>query len=341
MKVRNYTTQQNSASKPENSRNASEGMAFRTNPVQPVNKEAGSFFPDTDDQAYRYVTAPTGRIKDKNVESTRYQKTEAKLRLIETLVYQMTGKRVKLQVKPLQSDAVHNASQPPASGLGPLQERDKWGLKYEYQETFAESDSISFNSGGVVITSDEKTIMFSLEFSMSRSYYEQNHVNIRMGNAVMVDPLMMGISGSHALNQGRTGLDLDGGAVNVRDILAMGDGGFLPLERRGGDEASQGGEPCLSKGDGFTQLCVYDIDRHAWINGADDVFSRLSMTTLLEESEKTLVKLANVGVGAIYLEEMEAPFAFKDTADVFGEVGDSSVFLREDGSVNTIHHIDL
>ncbi len=317
MKVRNYTTQQNSASKPGNSRNAPEGMTFWMSSVQPMNEKTASF------------------------KCSQDQKTEAKLRLIETLVYQMTGKRIKLQIKALRSDAVDKASQLPAAGCSLLQERDKWGMKYEYQETFAENDSISFNSGGVVITSDEKTIMFSLEFSMSRSYYEQNHVNIHMGNAVMVDPLMIGISGSPALNRGRKGLDLDGGAVNERDILAMGDGDFLPLERRGGDEASHGGEPCLSKGDGFTQLCVYDIDRHGWINGADDVFSQLSMTTLFEEGEKTLVKLADVGVGAIYLEEMETPFAFRDTANESGEVGGSSVFLREDGSVGTIRHIDL
>jgi hypothetical protein len=320
MKVENYAVQPGSVQRLEKSRDASERKAFWTGSAQPEDGEAASFVLDIEDQAYQYAATQTSKTQKRESANTQDQETEVKLRLIETLVYQMTGKRVKLQVKPARFGAGDSAPPSSPKGFNILQERDKWGLTYEYQETFAENESISFNSGGAVATSDGKSIMFSLEFNMSRSYYEQNRVAIRMGNAVMIDPLMMAMNGgSPAMGRGSAGFDLDGG-----DGAVGNDGALFGLES-----------------DGFTELRAFDLDRNGWIDEADDVFSRLSMLTLSDEGEKTLVKLADVGVGAIYLNEMETPFATKDTADSYGEMRSSSVYLREDGSVGTIHHFDM
>jgi hypothetical protein len=48
-----------------------------------------------------------------------------------------------------------------------------------------------------------------------------------------------------------------------------------------------------------------------------------------------------VGLGARYVTDVSTQFEMKDMADEYGEMKSSSVFLKEDGSVGTIHHIDL
>ena len=233
--------------------------------------------------------------------------------------------------------------QQPDAKLNMIQERDSWGLIYEYQETMAENESIQYNSGGTVTTSDGKTILFSTEFSMARSYYEQNRVNIRLGNAVMVDPLMMVMrGGTSALSRDKASFDLDSDD-SVEELAFATDGsGFLEPDRNGGGIINDGSELFGSRsGAGFKELRVFDMDRNGWIDESDDVFSRLSLLSLSGNGEKTLVKLADVGVGAIYLDEIGTPFEFEEETDTFGAMKSSSVFLREGGSAGTIHHVDL
>jgi hypothetical protein len=269
-------------------------------------------------------------------------KTETKLRLIEALIYQTTGKHVKLQVKQPKLDATEQDVQM-AKAMSPVQERDGWGLIYEYQETVSEKESIQFNSGGTVTTADGRTIAFSLEFSMSRSYYEKNSMTIRMGDAAKVDPLVVVMEGNApSLSRSKVDFDLNSDGTAEQIAFATGGSGFLAMDRDGDGAITNGSELFgPQSGDGFMELRAYDLDHNGWIDEADGVFGRLSILSLSESGEKTLVKLADVGIGAIYLQEVSTPFEIKDTADSYGEIRSSSVYLKENGKAGTIHHIDL
>ncbi len=342
MKIENYSIQQNSLHRLEKSRDASESLTVWTGGTQPVDEEP-SFILDIKQQAYQYNTSKTASSVDKNSESIGDHKTETKLRLLESLIYQMTGKRIKLQVVRMGNESGGEPVSLPDGGLSPVQERDGWGLIYEYQETIAESESIRFNSGGNVTTSDGRKISFALEFNMSRSYYQQNNINIRMGDAAMVDPLVVVLdNGAPTLSANRVAFDLNSDGIADQIAFASGNSGFLALDRNGDGQINDGSELFgPTSGNGFAELRAFDLDRNGWIDEADEVFGRLSILTLSENGEKTLVRLADVGIGAIYLHEVSTPFEIKDAAGEYGEMRSSSVYLRENGTAGTIHHIDL
>ncbi len=71
------------------------------------------------------------------------------------------------------------------------------------------------------------------------------------------------------------------------------------------------------------------------------MFGQLMLLTLTQDGEKTLFKLGDVGIGAIYLNDISTQFEIKDTDGQYAEMKSSSIFLRENGTVGTIHHIDL
>ena len=47
------------------------------------------------------------------------------------------------------------------------------------------------------------------------------------------------------------------------------------------------------------------------------------------------------GIGAIYLNDISTQFSLIDESDHYGDMKSSSVFIRENGTAGTIHHIDL
>ena len=341
MKIQNYSVQQDCLHRLNKSRDASEKLTIWADGTQPAEDDA-SFVVEINQQAYEQSASKTGKTSNDGAEECQDQKTETKLRLIEALVYQMTGKHIKLQVKTPQLDS-SGESAPMPKDMSPVQARDGWGLIYEYQETVAESESIRFNSGGTVTTTDGKTISFSLDFSMSRSYYQQSSMSVRMGDAAKVDPLVVVMDGSApSLSRSRVDFDLDSDGTLEQIAFATGGSGFLALDRNEDGMIGDGSELFgPESGNGFAELRVYDLDRNGWIDESDDVFARLSIMTLSESGEKTLVRLAEVGIGAIYLQEVSSPFELKNTDEEYGQIRSSSVYLRENGTAGTIHHIDL
>jgi hypothetical protein len=341
MKIQSYDIQQDSMHKLGKSRDALGKMTVWASGAQPASDEP-SYILDINQSTWEYAAEKAGKTSEDSAGDISDTKTETKLRLIEALVYQMTGKHIKLQVKQPNLDSSGQDIQPD-KGMNPVQERDGWGLLYEYQEAVQENESIRYSSGGTVTTSDGKTITFSLEFNMSRSYYQENSLNIRMGDAAKVDPLVVVMDGSMpVLSRNKKDFDLNGDGKTEQIPFAMGGSGFLSLDRNKDGIINDGSELFgPQSGDGFAELRAYDLDHNGWIDESDDVFSQLSILSLSENGDKTLVKLADVGIGAIYLQEISTPFEIKDTADEYGDIRSSSFYLRENGKAGTIHHIDL
>lgn len=67
-----------------------------------------------------------------------------------------------------------------------------------------------------------------------------------------------------------------------------------------------------------------------------------SVWTKDSSGNDSLVDLKQVGIGAIYLRNVDTPFAVKDNGDrLQGQVRRSGIYLNENGSAGTMQQVDL
>jgi hypothetical protein len=271
--------------------------------------------------------------------------TQIKLKLLEDFIYQLTGRQVKLRSPKVRinSGSAEAAAASAAKELRVARQRDGWGLIYEYKELTKESESIKFSAAGTVTTSDGRTVEFSVQFLMSREYIREHYVNVSGGSAVKVDPLVVVFgNGAPMLSRIKESFDLNGDGNPDQISFAIENSGFLALDKNEDGEINDGSELFgPATGNGFSELRAYDIDGNGWIDEADDVFGKLSVLTMSKDGREMTFKLGELGIGAIYLNDIETAFGIKDEAGEYGEMRSSSVYLKEDGTPGTIHHIDL
>lgn len=253
------------------------------------------------------------------------------LKLIEDMIFYLTGKRVKLQ------NPAPDMGAASSSGFS----MPGFALSYDYHEVTLETESVNYAAQGSVTTADGRQFAFAVQMNMNRVFYQETRVQLRMGN--VVDPLVVALDGrAPQLTQNRFAFDLnrDGRAENIS--FATGGSGFLALDKNGDGLINDGGELFgPATGNGFAELALYDLDKNNWIDENDEVFGKLSILMASENGEKTLISLGDAGVGAIYLKEIGTQFTFKDDAGEYGKLKSSSVFLKENGEAGTIHHVDL
>ncbi len=265
---------------------------------------------------------------------------DVKLRLIESFVYVLTGKRIQLR-----DPSFYETGSQDVSGTHVSAEPRNvgWGVSYDSFESYSENEQVRYSSSGRVLTSDGRRISFNLDFSMSRSYYEQNSISIRLGDAARMDPLVIAYDGATPqLTNEKYTFDLNGDGTNEQISFTTGGSGFLALDKNGDGVINNGTELFGTKsGNGFQDLRVYDVDNNGWIDEADPVFDMLSVFTIGKDGSRTVFSLGETGVGAIYLQETETQFEFMDGRTSNGTMRSSSIFLREDGTAGTLHHIDL
>jgi hypothetical protein len=334
MKIDSYSVTQSSSHNLVKEESVSENL----NVWVGSNEDDPAFVVDIQANTFQFTTEKTYLCDD--LESVEQQNQDTRIKLIESLVFALTGKRMKFKDRAAE---LMKKSHPQItiSISGPIGAQG-WGLAYDYQEVRAEKESVSFNSGGYVKTADGRTIAFDMNFSMSREYYEQTNLSIRMGNA-KVDPLVVVLDGgAPTLSTAKQAFDLDADGQTENISFATGNSGFLALDKNDDGEINNGSELFgPTSGDGFSELRAYDTDKNDWIDESDEVFGQLSVLMMSQDGEKTLFKLGEVGIGAIYLNEISTQYEFKDMTDEYGEMKSSSIFLKENGSVGTIHHIDL
>ncbi len=336
MKIDSYGVTQSSSHSLVKEENVSESLNVWAGSNS--SEEESAFIVDIQAKTFQFTTEKTCLGED--IESIEQQNKDTRIKLIESLVFALTGKRIKFKDAAAElSKKSHPQISINVSGTGGSQ---GWGLAYDYQEVKVEKESVSFNSGGYVKTADGRTIAFDMNFSMSREYYEQTNLSIRMGSA-KVDPLVVVLDGgTPTLSTTKQVFDLNADGKTENISFATGNSGFLALDKNGDGEINDGSEffgP--ASGDGFSELRAYDTDKNGWIDESDEVFGQLAVLMMSQDGEKTLFKLGDVGIGAIYLNDVSTQFEIKDMADEYGEMKSSSIFLKENGAVGTIHHIDL
>ncbi len=337
MKIDSYSVSQNSSHSLVKEESVYENLEVWVGSQN--SDEEPAFIVDIHAKTFQFATDQTCAQED--LDSVEAQNQDTRIKLIESLVFQLTGKRIRFKNRA--AELMNNKSNPDINiKISANNSGQGFGLAYDFQEVRSEKESVHFNSGGYVKTADGRTIAFDMNFSMSREYYEQTSLRIRMGDA-KIDPLVVVMDGgTPTLSNTKHAFDLDADGKTENISFATGNSGFLAMDKNKDGEINDGTELFgPASGDGFSELRAYDTDKNGWIDESDAVFEQLSVLMMSQDGEKTLYKLGDVGIGAIYLHDVSTEFEMKDMTDEYGEMKSSSIILKENGSAGTIHHIDL
>ena len=207
-------------------------------------------------------------------------------------------------------------------------------------EKYEEHESLSFSTMGNIKT-DIGSIDLNLNFSMSRSFAIENHIDVYSS----FDPLVINLDGEIPnLSTDTFSFDLDNdGEADQISMLSKGNG-FLALDKNSDGIINQGSELFGTlTGNGFGELSAYDKDGNHWIDENDSIFDSLQIWLKNEEtSKKELVGLGEVGIGAIFLDSTSSEFTYKTAMnETLGEMASCGIFLNEDGGCGNISQIDF
>ena len=277
------------------------------------------------------------------VESTEGEDTgliDPKLQTIRRIMELLTGREIKVMGFTPEADAA-DIPEPVSS---PESAREGWGMEYDYHEEYHEVEQMDFSASGTVVTADGREISFSLDLSMSREFHESFSMQIRAGDARLVDPLIINYDGPAAdLTDAKFSFDLDNDGQE-EDVSFVGPGsGFLVFDRNGDGIINDGSEMFGPQtGHGFSELSQYDVDGNGWLDEADPMYEKLRIWAGDFVGNDQFFALADKNIGALFLSSVSSPFTLgSQPGTLDGRVRESSVFIRENGSVGTIQEIDL
>ena len=274
---------------------------------------------------------------------------ELKRSLMEMILELLTGKKVKLKIFDPTETKDTNTWQPPmnlpmlnTAAPNPLNGRIV--DIFEFEHFMYESEKVSYQAQAHVKTADGKTINVDISMYMSREFASYTNISLQLERPIC-DPLVINYGGTAASLTGEKfefDLTMDG---VMEKISMLGEGsGFLAVDWNGDGKINDGGELFGPRtGDGFSELRAYDQDKNGWIDEADDIFSKLVIWTRDKNGNDVIFTLKELGIGAIFLGNIDTQYSLKDDANnTAGLMRSTSFFLKEDGSgAGTVSHIDL
>lgn len=276
--------------------------------------------------------------------------SDPRIILLRKMIQMLTGREARVfdgqELAPRRDGDLPPATAPAAANAAPPSRPAGFGIEYDYREVYSESEQTTFSASGVVRTADGREVAFKLDLAMSRSYYEETNVSLRLGDAArqQKDPLVLNFSGSAAqLVDQRFSFDIDAdGSADSINLLAAGSA-FLAFDRNGDGRINDGSELFGTRsGDGFADLAAFDGDGNGWIDEADAAYAQLRVWTPEADGGGALRTLQEADVGAISLARIATPFAIRDAAnESLGQIRSSGIFLQESGGAGTIQQVDL
>ncbi|MBR1816436.1 MAG: hypothetical protein IJ763_07020 [Lachnospiraceae bacterium] len=210
--------------------------------------------------------------------------------------------------------------------------------------SYEEHETTNFSAYGQARTEDGRTIDFNVDLVMSRSYMEYMEYNIPMLENALLDPLVVNVSSATADISDQTFMfDLDGDETE-EEINMLGKGsGFLALDLNEDGIINDGNELFGTKtGDAFGDLRKYDSDGNGWIDENDEIFSKLKVWCKDANGNDILMDLKEANIGAIFLGEQSTEYTMNGSdGGRNGIIRSTGFFLRENGSVGTVQHVDM
>jgi hypothetical protein len=228
----------------------------------------------------------------------------------------------------------------PAVASSPTPAAQGWGVAYDMSEQTVTMETSAFQATGQVVTADGRTLDFTTQLSQQRIDVQTTSTSLRAGDAAkQVDPLVLNLDNAPVAFSGTH--DFDVNADGVAETVARLDPGhaYLALDRNGNGTIDDGSELFgPTTGNGFGELKAQDSDGNGWIDEGDAAYSQLR---LWSPANGSLTGLTAAGVGAIALQNVSTPFSVTAAGQTQGTVARTGVYLREDGGVGTVQHVDL
>lgn len=276
-------------------------------------------------------------------------KFQMKIMMIRQMVEGLTGKKLHVKDAAVTNKPASQPQQPPQLPQLPQLQQPAFVLRapitfsLQRTETYYERQEMSFAAAGVVNTSDGRQIQFDLNVYASHEFMSSNSISVE--GRRLADPLVINFDGAlPEFTEDRYAFDLVIGDDLENIFMPTNGSGFLALDKDGNGKIDDGSELFgATSGDGFYELSAYDKDGNNWIDENDDIFSQLKVMFVDKKSgEMMLLSLKDSGVGAIYLGSSSTNYEIKDSANgMIGVVRKNGIFFNENGSVGTVHHIDL
>lgn len=301
------------------------------------------------DQAKALLARENGAVKAEPADQPAgfeiSDKDKLKIRLIESLMESLTGKKFKFYI--LEKVRIGSEITKPRINPGEMfsqaPQRQGWGLEYNCHESYYEQQKMSFSAQGVIKTADGRELSFSVQLNMSREFAMRQDLRIRAGDAA-VDPLVINFDGkAPELTETKFTFDLDSDGTEDRISFLRPGSGFLALDLNGDGHINNGRELFgPDSGDGFAGLARYDLDGNQWIDENDEIYHRLRIWTKDAEGNDVLLALGQKGIGAIYLGSIGTSFEMKDGQNnLQGSLRKTGIFLNENGTAGTVQQVDL
>jgi hypothetical protein len=216
----------------------------------------------------RNAPAPQAASSTKARDADPAKALTPHLAMVRDLIERMTGIRaqeLRLADAPAADPVV--LQDPRAAAVA--SPRPEFGLEFEQHTVLEETEQTQWAAQGVVHTADGQEIRFGLQLQMQRSYREETHLLVRLGNAAQpVDPLVINFGGTAAqLQDLRFAFDLDGDGHTEQVPLLAGQRAYLALDGNR-NQRIDGGHELFgpATGNGYSELAEHDEDGNGWID---------------------------------------------------------------------------
>ena len=218
-----------------------------------------------------------------------------------------------------------------------------WGIDYRYERHELFKESTNFSAQGKVELQNGESLEFSFALSINKEIHIDENISFKAGDA-LIDPLVINFGKSPLeLSNITHSFDLDLDDKSDTFSFVANGSGFLALDKNNDGQINDGSELFGPKsGNGFKELSAYDTDNNHWIDENDEIYDKLLIWTKDENGEENLYTLRDKNIGAIYLKSVMTPFEYMDNnANTLAKMKQSSIYLKENGEVNSVHEIDL
>lgn len=271
---------------------------------------------------------------------------DPRLKILRLLLEKLTGLHIdvlkpeELETSSQQQATVSRATQAAATSTP----QAGFGMIYQYRESVLDAETTSFQASGSLTTTDGRAYAFDARLEMSRTWSSEVFVEVRAGDAALVDPLVLNLDGQPGRFIEGVSFKLDLNGDGIVDVMPWpGLGSFLANDRDGNGTVTNGSELYgPTTGDGFAELARADSDGNQWIDEADPVFMDLRIWHRDPAADPKLYTLQQMGIGAIALQRVTTDFTVRDAFNrTQGQVRTTGLFVKEDGTVGTMQQVDL
>lgn len=268
---------------------------------------------------------------------------DPKLRAMQRILEMLTGEKISISsFAPLGSETPTPGTDSSVEDTGP--EQVGWGLEYDATVSRTKHEESIVSATGSFITTDGLQVDFLLHLEMRGHHTEESKIQIREGDARLIDPLILNFNGTAAeLSDFTFSFDLDGDGSEEAVPFAGKGSGFLVLDKNQDNMVNNGLELFgPSTNNGFNELAAFDADGNGWIDEADPVFDKLRIWSRNAAGSEELQSLGERGVGAFFLGRADSPFTlYSNGGNAPGVIRETGLFLNENGTLGVLQEIDI